>query len=99
MVVITENIFPPGSAKDMGKAFLALPPLPDYITTRGPFFLGDPDMGIRSILIYECDRSKLADTLQVVADRVTNYFDVPGYTYSVNAWFEAQEALKMIGLA
>ena len=99
MVIITENMFPPGSAKDIGKAFLELPPLPDYITMKGPYILGDSEKGIRSILIYECDNSKLADVLQAVGDRVTNYFDVPGYTYSINAWYEASEALKMIGLA
>jgi hypothetical protein len=99
MVIITENTFPPGSAKDIGKAFLELPPLPDYITMKGPYINSDSEKGIRSILIYECDNSKLAEALQTVGDRVTNYFDVPGYTYSVNTWFEAQEALKMIGLA
>ncbi|UCE56564.1 MAG: hypothetical protein JSV31_14290 [Desulfobacterales bacterium] len=99
MVIITENMFPPGSAKDIGKTFLELPPLPEYITMKGPYIHSDTKRGIRSILIYECDNSKLADALQVVGDRVTNYFDVPGYTYSVNAWYEAQEALKMIGLA
>ena len=98
MVIISENVFPPGSAKDLGKAFLGLPPLPEYITMNGPYILGDTERGIRSILIYECENSKLADALQVVGDRLTNYFDVPGYTYSVNAWYEAPEALKMIGL-
>jgi hypothetical protein len=98
MVVITENVFPPESAKGIGKAFLGLPPLPEYITMKGPYILSDTEMGIRSILIYECDNSKIAEALQFVADRVTNYFDVPGYSYAVNAWFEAPEALKMIGL-
>jgi hypothetical protein len=28
MVIITENMFPPASAKDIGKSFLELPPLP-----------------------------------------------------------------------
>ena len=59
----------------------------------------DTETGIRSIIIYECDNNKLADALQVVGDRLANYFDVPGYTYSANAWYEAPEALKMIGLA
>ena len=99
MVIITENMFPAGSAKDVGKAFLGLPPLPEYITTKGPYIHSDTERGIRSILIYECDNDKLADALQVVGDRLANYFDVPGYTYSANVWHEAQEALKMIGLA
>jgi len=99
MVIITENVFPPGSAKGVGKAFMQLPPLPDYINMRGPYILSDTEKGIRSLLIYECDNSKLAEALQVVGDRLTSYFDVPEYTYAINAWYEAQEALKMIGLA
>ena len=81
------------------QAFLGLPPLPEYITIKGPYIHSDTKRGIRSILIYECDNDKLADALQVVGDRLANYFDVPGYTYSANVWNEAQEALKMIGLA
>ncbi len=99
MAIITENMFPVGSAKDVGKTFLGLPPLPEYITIKGPYIHSDTKRGIRSILIYECDNDKLADALQVVGDRLANYFDVPGYTYSANVWNEAQEALKMIGLA
>ena len=98
MVIITENMFPAGSAKEVGKAFLGLPPLPEYITLKGPYIHSDAGKGIRSIVIYECDNDKLADALLVVGDRLANYFDVPGYTYSVNVWNEAQEALKMIGL-
>ena len=99
MVIITENFFPPGSAKDLGKAFLELPPLPEYITMEGPYILSDSERGIRSIVIYKCDNAKLSDAFLDVGDRLTNYFDVPGYTYSANVWNEATEALKMIGLA
>ena len=35
---LTENLFPPSSAKDLGNVFLGLPPLPDYITMRGICF-------------------------------------------------------------
>ena len=92
-------MFPAGSAKDLGKAFLVLPPLPEYITMKGTYIHSDTERGIRTITIYECDNDKLADALQVVGDRLTYYFDVPGYTYSADVWNEAQEALKMIGLA
>jgi hypothetical protein len=62
------------------------------MTMKGPYILGDSEKGIRSILIYEYDNSKLAEALQAVGDRFTNYFDVPGYTYSLTAWYEASEA-------
>ena len=99
MVIITDNFFPPGSSKDIGKAFLGLPPLPDYITMKGPYIKSAEEKGIRSILIYECDKAKLADAYEIIAERLTSYFDVPGYQYSADIYLEAGEALKMIGLA
>ncbi len=98
MVIITENMFPPGSAKGVGKAFMEMRPLPDFITMKGPYINSAAGQGVRSILIYECDKSKLAEAMEIVADRLTKYFDVPGYTYSSNVWLEAQEALKLVGL-
>lgn len=98
MVIITENMFPPGSAKDVGKAFMELPPLPEFITMKGPYINSVAGQGIRSIAIYECDKSKLAEGFEVVSDRLTKYYSVPGYTYTSAVWLEAQEALKMIGL-
>ncbi len=76
-----------------------MPPLPDFMTMKGPYINSAAGQGFRSILIYECDRSKLAEAMEIVADRLTRYFDVPGYTYSSNIWLEANEALKLVGLA
>jgi hypothetical protein len=36
--------------------------------------------------------------MDYVANRLAKYIGVPGFTYSVKIWFEAKEALKMIGL-
>ena len=98
MVIITENMFPPGSSKDIGKAFMELPLLPEFITMKGPYISSVAGQGIRSIAIYECDRAKLAEGFEFVSDRLTKFYSVPGYTYSSSVWLEAQEALKMIGL-
>lgn len=99
MVIITEATYPPASAKDAGKCFKELPPLPDYITMRGPYIQSATGAGIRGMVVYECDRSRLAEAIEVIGDRITKYFDVPGYTYSMDVWLEAQEALKLVGLA
>ena len=99
MVIITETIYPPGSAKDVGKCFVELPSLPDFITMKGAYIHSSAGQGIRGMVIYECDKSKLAEAIEIVGDRVTKYFEIPGYTYSMNVWLEAQEALKLVGLA
>ena len=98
MVIIAEAVYPPGSAKDAGKCFTNMPSLPDYMSIKGAYIHSAVGAGIRGMVIYECDRSRLADAIEVIGDRITRYFDVPGYTYTMNVWLEAPEALKLVGL-
>lgn len=98
MVIVTENSWPPAVSKDLGKAFLDMPPLPEYITVVGPFVRSDLQKGIRSLFIYQCEKARLADAYQLIANRMTNYHKLPGLSYTVHVWLESQEALRMVGL-
>jgi hypothetical protein len=99
MVIIAMVTFPPEGSKEIGKRLKGQAALPDYIKMKGPYICGVTGEGIRSLSLYECDRSKLPDAIEIVTNRYVNYFGVPGLTHSVNVWLEATEALKMIGLA
>ncbi len=99
MVILAVLSFPPESAKEIGKRFLELPPVPDYLTMRGPFIQGVKGDGIQTTVVYEFDRAKMADAMEAVSNRYVPYYGVPGFTYTINVCLEAQEALKMIGLA
>ena len=94
MVIIGKNSFPPESANEIGKRFLELPSLPDYMTMKGMM-----EGGIQGIEVYELDKAKLAEGLEYVTNRYVTYFGIPGFRYAIAPYFEAQEALKMIGLA
>jgi len=98
MVILGMMSYPPEGAKEAGKRFLANPPLPDYLTMKGPFIYASKGEGIRTLVVYECDRSKLADAMEVVSNRYVIYMGVPGLTYTVQVWMEIGEALKMIGM-
>ena len=99
MVIILSTSYPSENATEMGKRFLELPPLPDYLTRRGPYVLGTKGEGITSTTIYEIDRStKLAEAFEEVAKQAVHFLGVPGFTYSINVGLEAEQALKMIGL-
>lgn len=98
MVIIGDISFPQESANDVGKRFLELPPVPDYMTLKGPYLKGKKMDGIQVLEIYELDNSKVAEGIELVTNRCVNYFGIPGYTYEINVYFEAVEALKMIGL-
>ena len=98
MVIIGILSYPPESSKEMAKRFLEQPPLPAHITMKGPYFSAEVGVGMKSIVIYEFHQSEFSDVNQFIITRFTKYYGVPGFTYSVNTWLEAKEALKAIGM-
>lgn len=99
MVIIVMMSYPPESSKEIGKRFLALGPMPDHISRRGPYVSSTIGGGIQTINIFECEKSRLAEAIEIVNNRYATYFGVPGLTYSIQVWLDAMEALKAIGMA
>ena len=99
MVIMTHFLIPTEGAKETGKRFLELPPIPDYMTIRGPYLYSVEGEGIHSIDIFEVERAKVADAIEFLNNRHVAFFGIPGYSFSVNVCLEAGEAVKMIGLA
>ena len=98
MVIIGKTSFPPESAKDVGKRFIELPPLPEFMTSSGPYIKSMGESNINCFEIFDMDKSKLAEGYEFVTNRLVSYFGIPGYKYEVNVYMEATEALGMIGL-
>ncbi len=61
-----------------------LPPLPGYITKRGPFIHDGVGGDERIITIYEFDKSRLADAWQIISDQLDAFQDIPGFTFSAH---------------
>jgi hypothetical protein len=98
MVIISIVSYPTDQVKEVAKRLRELPPLPSYMTMKGPYLIGEVGAGIKAIIIYEYDQPKTKEAMEYVGSRIAKYFGVPGFTYSVNIWFEVNEALKMTGL-
>jgi hypothetical protein len=98
MVIVAMALFPSEQSKEVGKRLGELPPLPTYMTMKGPYLTGELGSGIKSIALFEFDQSKTREAMDYVSDRYTKYIGISGFTYSVQIWLEAKEALKMIGL-
>ena len=98
MVIINAMRFPQESADQVGKRFLEIAPPPDFMSMKGPYIKGT-EQGIRAVEIFDLDETKLALGLDYVTQRCVTYFGIPGFTYETNVYFEAQESLKLIGLA
>jgi len=98
MIIISLTSYPTESVKDMGKRFMELSPLVEYITMKGPYISSAVGEGIKGITIYEFDESRYPEASKYLGDRIATFFGVPGFTYSLKPWLEVQDALKMIGL-
>ena len=99
MVIIGMISYPTENAKEVGKRFKDIPKLPTYLTRKGPYVSSELDVGIKTISIFECDPSKIAEASEFIGNYYAHFIGIPGFTYSIGTWFEIQEALKMIGLA
>ncbi len=98
MIIITITSYPTESATEIGKRFVNFPPLPDFVTMKGPFVSSVIDEGIKGITIYEFDESRYGEVYRIITDRISKFLGVPGFTYSVNHWMEAKDALALVGL-
>ncbi len=99
MVVITMMSYPPESQSEIVKRFMELPPLPEGITMKGHYINTEVGEGIKTIVIYEVDQTKFVDAMIAIGSRYLRYYGVPGFTYSIQAWLEIKEGLKMSGVA
>ena len=98
MVIMTHVIIPTESAKETGKRYIGMSPLPDYLNLRGPYIYVVEGEGIHSIDIFELERAKMSDALEFIYNRHIPFFGIPGYTDSVKVCLEGEEAVKMLGL-
>ncbi|MGD0920114.1 MAG: hypothetical protein ABSB22_27070 [Thermodesulfobacteriota bacterium] len=98
MVIIGIISYPTEGAKEVVKRLMGQPPLPAYITMKGPYVIPEVGVGIKSISIYEFDKSKYSEAFEVITARYAKYLGVPGLTYSQNIWLEAKEAIKLTGM-
>jgi hypothetical protein len=98
MVIITTVSYPPEQTNEVNKRFRDLPPLPSYMSMKGPFFSGEIGEGIKALILYEYDQTKTNEAMEYVGTRLAKYFGVPGFTYSTHLWLELKEGLKMVGL-
>jgi hypothetical protein len=58
-----------------------LPPLPGYITQRGPFINNDGRDKNRVVIAYDFDESRLAEAWEIVLNHLNVFRDIPGFTF------------------
>jgi len=98
MILITNVVYPPESAKEIAKRYLTAPKLPDYLHKKGPYICADLNNGINSITFYELDNARLAEGLEALGNNMAVYIGVPGYKYDIRPYYHLEEGLRVIGM-
>ncbi len=97
MYMLAISCFPQESATELGKRFMEVAPVPDFMATTGPFVTSSLE-GTKAIAIYEFNPSKYAEAIEYLNNRYAANHGIPGYRYSLEHWLDAMDALKLIGL-
>jgi len=95
--VVCMGSFPSHVGEEVGKTFLKLEKLPDFVKTEHVFNAAVGDYTFFSIYKIE-DESKYFDGLKAIFKRYSGYMDIVGYKYTIYPVLEAKDALSMVGL-
>ena len=95
--VVVTGTFPGHRASEIGKRFLDLPKLPNYVKTEHVF--NTADKKYRFFTIYEItEEDKYFEAIKAIVTRFAGYKDIEGYEYTLYPVLEAKDALRIIGL-
>jgi len=86
------------SANELGKRFLEMKQLPDFVQMIGPYMYPDGNEGITGIAIFKYDKTKADKANEAIANLYTVFYGVPGFRYSLKLASGAAATMKMMGI-
>ncbi len=94
--IIVIGNFPPHKSNEVGKLFLKLPKLPDFVETKHVFIASDFKLSFYSV--YELPEDKYFEGIKAITKRYTGYNEIEGYEWRLIPVLESKDALALIGL-
>lgn len=91
MVIIGMMSYPTESAKEMYNRYKTLPPIPEYMKMKGPYWNSEVGVGYNVITIYEFEKSKMKEGNDVILGRYARFMGIRGFTFSVQLWLEMSD--------
>lgn len=96
--IIVDSKWPASSSEKLATTWLEMDAAPESQKLIWAGILDDIGLGVRGLVLWQCDDSKIADTLSWIRKDIVRYNAVPNFSCSVNVWTEPEEALKLLGL-
>jgi hypothetical protein len=96
--IIVESRWPTASAEKLAKTWLEMGDAPESQKMIWAGTLDDINSGAKGLVLWQCDGSKIADTLSWIKKDLVRYHVVPDFSCTVDVWTEPEDALKDLGL-
>ncbi|MCB2182563.1 MAG: hypothetical protein KQH63_11085 [Desulfobulbaceae bacterium] len=94
MILIVKAFFTRDHLKDAAKSFTQLPRLPNTVKRKGPFFHFDEKGDIHALSMFAFSDPFISnEQRKFVENRLKNFSEVQGFTYTVEEWMSMEEAL------
>ena len=94
MIIQVDFQYPMDKWQEVAEIFNNLPPVPDFMTMRGPYSAAAVGIGVKGFNTYEFDIDRMKDGLEVVSKRYRPYAAVVGYTFEMKPYYNVEEATK-----
>ena len=95
MIIISDSLYPLESSDEIVKRISEMPPLPDFISLKGPYARFISKSRIKSISIYEFGDLEFPKAFEYIANRISSFSGVNGFTYNIRIWYEEQELFNL----
>ncbi len=91
MIIILEIIYSLESSEKIAKRISKLPPLPNFISLKGPYARFISKTRIKSLSIYEFDESEFLNAFEYIVKRTSSCESLEGFSYNTRIWYEEQK--------
>ena len=95
MIIISDSLYPLESSDEIVKRISEMPPLPDFISLKGPYARFISKSRIRSFSIYEFGDLEFPKAFEHIANRISSCSGVSGFTYNIRIWYEEHELFNL----
>jgi hypothetical protein len=82
MIIKCTFSIPLKSIRDYATQIAELPPLPEYITKRGPYIDDAIGASNQTITVYEFDESKYPEAWKNIFKQLDAFHGIPGFSFS-----------------
>ena len=96
--IIVQSKWFVASSDKLARTWLEMGDVPESQKMIWAGTLDDIVLGTKGLVLWQCDDSKIADTLSWIRKDLVRYNVVPDFSCSVNVWTEPEEALKVLGI-